>query len=282
MSGVLYRCKNLTCGSRVSNLDSLCEKCRSKSHKQKREKRKQNIYSSERWRNIAAQSKLEQPFCQWINRDLSRCTYPVDETDHMIPYEQVPGAPIYDPQYLQSLCRTHHGLKTSREVGRQRPDIFVISGPPCSGKTTLCRTLMRPGEIFFDFDELKKALLGGSIYPCYTVHPHVLDYLLAVRRAALDNLHTIKGCSRAWIIDSAPLAEARNAYRDSVNAVTIVLEVEPSICKTRMDSRDPGDTYQMQPLIDKWWSAYRAAPGDLVLTAQSIAQVLDAHRKPIF
>lgn len=41
-------------------------------------------------------------------------------------------------------------------------DIVFVWGPPCSGKTTMVKDLMRDGDILYDYDALLAALTGKA------------------------------------------------------------------------------------------------------------------------
>jgi broad-specificity NMP kinase len=89
--------------------------------------------------------------------------------------------------------------------------LTIITGPPCSGKTTYARTHARPGDIVVDFDALAQAL--GS--PVSHGHDHhlwkvAIEARTAAVRAAIQQHR--QGAT-AWIVDSRPTEAAREAYR---------------------------------------------------------------------
>lgn len=51
----------------------------------------------------------QHPICQW-----PRCTQAADIVDHIIPIREDPNGRL-DQGNLQSLCRSHHGIKTARD-----------------------------------------------------------------------------------------------------------------------------------------------------------------------
>lgn len=88
--------------------------------------------------------------------------------------------------------------------------LTVITGAPCSGKTTYVRTHAKAGDVIIDFDQLAKAL--GS--PVEHEHPqHIRMVTIDTRKAAINSAiqQHHKGAT-VWIIDTNP-ADRMAAYR---------------------------------------------------------------------
>ncbi|EHK80860.1 hypothetical protein [Rhodococcus pyridinivorans] len=80
--------------------------------------------------------------------------------------------------------------------------ITVVSGAPCSGKTTYVRENAGAGDIVIDFDTLAVAL-GSAVSHDHT--PVHVDLARLARRAAIDEvlLHP-DFLGDVWIVDTAP------------------------------------------------------------------------------
>jgi predicted kinase len=102
--------------------------------------------------------------------------------------------------------------------------LTVVTGPPCSGKSTYVREHAKPGDITIDFDVLAQAL--GSSVP--HDHGEAIRMVTAdMRRAAITSAiqqhhrgHTV------WIVDVNP--ELRmDAYRKAgARMVTMAADLE--------------------------------------------------------
>lgn len=89
--------------------------------------------------------------------------------------------------------------------------LTVITGPPCSGKTTYVRQHSLPGDIVIDFDAIAQAF-GSPV-----THGHGdLHWKMAVETrdtAITTAVGLATGTSaRAWIIDSRPAPSRRTWY----------------------------------------------------------------------
>jgi hypothetical protein len=93
--------------------------------------------------------------------------------------------------------------------------LTVITGAPCSGKTTYAAQHAHPGDLLIDYDQLAQAL--GS----QTSHGHS-DHITAVTREArhaaiVEALKWHRKGYRVWIIDTDP-GPARRAQYAAANA----------------------------------------------------------------
>ena len=89
--------------------------------------------------------------------------------------------------------------------------LTVVTGPPCSGKTTHVRKYAQPGDLIVDYDAIAVAL--GS--PDSHDHPeHIKAAARDARQAAIkQGIGAHHSGFSVWIIDGAPNAGRRRWYR---------------------------------------------------------------------
>lgn len=73
--------------------------------------RNKHLYNSAKWRNTRRLQLHLHPMCAHCDSE-GRDTL-ATEVDHIIPVEQ--GGPMWDRHNHQSLCKSHHSMKTRRE-----------------------------------------------------------------------------------------------------------------------------------------------------------------------
>lgn len=117
--------------------------------------------------------------------------------------------------------------------------LTVITGPPCSGKSTYLREHAQPGEIVIDFDALTQAL--GSPNP----HDHsdpIRAVTIDMRRAAIRSaIQQHERGATVWIVDCNP--ESRMA-----GAEVVSLSADPAELHRRASAERPAMWHE---LIDR-------------------------------
>lgn len=124
--------------------------------------------------------------------------------------------------------------------------LTVVTGPPCSGKSTYVREHAKPGDIVIDFDVLARAL--GSPTP-YDPPAPILWTAMAARNAAVNAaIRQHQRGATAWIIHTRiPHGDRERYERDGAHIVT--LNADPQVLHARADEGRPAIWHQ---LIDQW------------------------------
>lgn len=195
------------------------------------------------------------PFCAMCEaQGIVRLTVIID---HKTPLAF--GGPDTD-ENCQGLCAMHDAIKTAAEQSSQRgasthPDwldrpahceVIIVSGPPCSGKTTYVREKAKPADIVIDMDEIASAL-----DPKWERrwNKALLDKAMRVRNAMLGELRFLPRGRRAWFIVSAPTADERRWWFDKVGHSTVLLSPGREICRIRALGRDGRSDH-----VDRWYA----------------------------
>jgi hypothetical protein len=97
----------------------------------------------------------------------------------------------------------------------------VITGPPCSGKSTYARGRAQPGDIVIDYDVLAVALTGPGA-DSHDHAPAVAEVTHAARAAAIEVALRLARQVDVYLIDSQPSARRLSDYRAAgANVVTL-------------------------------------------------------------
>jgi hypothetical protein len=124
--------------------------------------------------------------------------------------------------------------------------LTVVTGPPCSGKSTYAKERHQPGEILIDFDTLARAL--GS--PTPHDHPDPVRWVtIAARRAAINSaiIQHQRGAT-VWIVHTRISPQELKRYHEA-GAEIVTLDVDRAELHARADRERPGRWHQ---LIDEW------------------------------
>lgn len=138
--------------------------------------------------------------------------------------------------------------------------LTVVTGPPCSGKTTYVERRRRAGDIVVDLDAIAVALGYSFDHVDWTDDPRspVVDLALDVHRVLVGALLNrepfvkLPPSTRAvWVIDSDPIAWRLAKYR-ARGAEVVELDPGRASCRARaVEDRRPASTFEQ---IDAWYA----------------------------
>lgn len=131
--------------------------------------------------------------------------------------------------------------------------IHVVTGPPCSGKSTHIRDHARPGDVVIDLDLLAHALGYPDEHidwdgPSYPARAAAMTGRASLIKHALGG----KFAGDVWITDTAVSGVSAVRY-DRAGVDLVNLDPGRDECHRRADADDrPAATHQQ---IDHWYGA---------------------------
>lgn len=136
--------------------------------------------------------------------------------------------------------------------------LYVITGPPCSGKSTWVRERAKPGDVVVDMDRLALAITAEETehhhYP-----RHIRNYARFIRQAAVTcALGHAKAGGAAYIIDSTPGTRNRSTYHRQ-KATFVHLDAPTEVLLERARGQRPEHVLDM---IRNWTRGGTDATGD--------------------
>lgn len=163
-----------------------------------------------------------------------------------------------NPRNIAILHWKCHNVIHNRFTGQNtRPEqkVYLITGAPCSGKTTLARELMEAGDVLCDIDDIWQQISGQPRYikPC-SLKPLVF----ATRDAQEDMIRTRAGTWRnAFVIKGLPLAMDRRRAADKLGAEIITVDTPKEECLERLRKNPNGrDVAEYEKLINKYFAMF--------------------------
>lgn len=136
--------------------------------------------------------------------------------------------------------------------------VYLIAGPPCSGKTTLAQRMAGPGDQVLDFDTYCQRLDGRPGWD----HPlRVRQRAEQLLRRDIDSL--IRARRRAgqhYVIRSCPTRQSRENLATALRATVWLLNPGQAECERRATvDRRPTHTHAG---IRQWYRDYQPSPLD--------------------
>lgn len=133
-------------------------------------------------------------------------------------------------------------------------NVYIVYGPPCSGKTTFVQNNAGPNDIIVDMD---------SIYQMITIN----DRYIKPDRLKM-NAFTVRDClyeqikyrtgkwENAYVISGLPMAMERQRLEIRLNASSVFIDVDVDTCKARAQERSNAE--ETIKYIEEWFSMYTA------------------------
>ena len=221
--------------------DQTIKKYRDKSYDTfRRDKARQKLYNSARWKSCRNAYLKRHPLCEMCERD--GLVTPATEVHHIKPIEE--GGAELDHANLMSLCHSCH-MQIHYGEGHQL-DLNIVYGAPCSGKSTWVKSQAKPGDLVWDFDEVRSTLFGFDLhektYPANAI-------VMAMREAMYQELAKAKNrINKAWIIVTNP-AELRERFP---RATFWVMDTSRKACLERVHQERNGDD-EVMIAVKRWF-----------------------------
>ncbi len=202
-----------------------------------------------------------EPLCRSCSQEgrVTAATTP----DHIVP---LAFGGTDDDSNIQCLCEDCHAIKTAAEGAAHQgasnhPEwlepsaipLTILSGPPCSGKTTYIANHANPGDITIDLDSIMMKLRPGYRHWSDALTGDLLNAAIRARNAMLGSLSR-KDRGRAWFIVSAPSKDERDWWQAKLGGEVILLHPGVDECKRRAVTRG---TPKAIKGVDDWERASR-------------------------
>lgn len=166
-----------------------------------------------------------------------------------------------NPENVLLVCFDCHNKMHERfGYGNKRKydrGIYLVYGPPCSGKTTYVRNNMTKGDLVIDLDEIFKAI---SLQEKYDKPDNLKHNVFAIKNLLIDNIKTRFGkFNNAWIIGGYSNKYERDKLTNELGAELIYIESTKEECIARLKH---SNDYRKEKIkewegyINKWFEEY--------------------------
>jgi predicted kinase len=135
--------------------------------------------------------------------------------------------------------------------------VYIVYGPPLSGKKTFVREQMRRGDIVVDMDQLYAAVSG---LPQYDKPDNLFGNVVGMQNLLLDNIKTRYGrWNDAWIIGGYADKYKREKLAEDLGAELVFCDVSKDECLSRLelDEERRWRKDEWAGYISKWFEQYR-------------------------
>ncbi|MFF3857551.1 AAA family ATPase [Micromonospora sp. NPDC002575] len=133
--------------------------------------------------------------------------------------------------------------------------LYVITGPPASGKSSWIQSHATARDIVIDLDLITRALAGPGA-PQWNQDPVILRVAHRARYAAIDEAVALRDTVDVYLIHTMPSPKALAKYK-RLGARIVTVDPGRDIVMQRIDAmRDP----DMHRVATRWYNARKALP----------------------
>lgn len=150
-------------------------------------------------------------------------------------------------------CHNRIHPRNAAKTGRL---VFIVYGPPMSGKTTFIQENLTPGDLVVDFDAI---FVNLSALTCYNKPNELLPNVRAVHSLLLDHIKTRYGkWDTAWIVGGYADKYKRDKLAEELGAELIYLETSQDECLARLKKDNDRSKREAEwtGYINKWFESY--------------------------
>ena len=175
-----------------------------------------------------------------------------DHVQELTPENVHDPAVALNPDNVRLICADCHNKKHQR-FGYNSHTVYLVYGPPCSGKTSLVNQMRQRGDIIIDMDVLYQAISGCSLYD---KPDNIKAAVFRARDTLLDVVKTRYGqWLDAYVIGGYPHKAQREALARKLGARLVYCEATKEECLARAAERGvhKGD---WKRYIEKWFEDF--------------------------
>lgn len=161
-----------------------------------------------------------------------------------------------NPDLIELVCFDCHNKEHNRFGKRAERKIYLVYGPPMSGKSTYVKENILRGDIVIDMDRLYEAV---TMLPYYDKPDQLFNNVIGLHNQLLDNIKTRFGkWTNAWVIGGYADKHKREKIANDIGAELIFCDVSQDECLRRL-KEDEGRQYRQdewEGYINKWFESY--------------------------
>ena len=211
------------------------------------------FYNSKAWRDLAyAQKVAAGGKCQ-------RCKKDVMDWKHLIAHHRIEldDGNIHSPEItlnpnnIEIVCMDCHNREHKR-FG-YKGNVYIVYGPPCSGKSTWVHDNASYGDLVLDIDRLWEAI---SLQDKYTKPNSIRFNVFALRDELLRQIKLRYGqWHDAYIVGGYPDKYERERLEQELGATSVFIEATLEECMERAEK--DGRPLVWREYIASWFDRYR-------------------------
>ena len=156
-----------------------------------------------------------------------------------------------NPQNIMVVSHKTHNLIHDNFNNYSRQQVFLVYGPPLSGKTSWVMENKLEGDLIVDINNIWQMVSGDTGIK----NPRLKSVVFKIRDAELDAVRYRLGKWRnAYIVGGYPLSVERERLMNETAARPVYIDTSRAECEQRADSSDNRE--ELRRYIADWFDRY--------------------------
>lgn len=219
-----------------------------------------SFYASQAWVNfrmsIIAERGLQCEYCGGVVARAKDLT--VHHKEELTPENVLDVMVSLNPEKVVVVHHQCHNKIHHRFGNPPGHGVYIVFGPPMSGKSTFVQENMNRGDLVIDMNRLYAAV---SLLPEYDKPDNLFGNVIGIYNQLIDNIKTRYGkWNSAWVVGGFADKYKREQLANSLGAELIFCDVSMEECLRRLEI-DEDRQYrkdEWRGYIEKWFEQYVA------------------------
>ncbi|ABR48563.1 hypothetical protein Amet_2409 [Alkaliphilus metalliredigens QYMF] len=215
------------------------------------------FYASGKWRKLRLMLINDRgPYCE-------QCGDLITESINIIAHHKIELTPenvkdyniSLNPDLIELVCFDCHN-KEHKRYGYNQKHVYIVYGPPLSGKHTFVKHNMKRGDIVVDMDMLYAAVSG---LPGYDKPDKLFSNVIGIHNLLIDHIKTRYGkWNNAWVIGGYADKHKRDKLSNDLGAELVYCDMTQEECFERLliDEDRKYRQEEWKSYIVKWFNTY--------------------------
>ena len=218
----------------------------------------ENFYKSKQWQKLLSVIKLErvdedgQLICWHCGKPITDKYDCIGHHTIFLTEDNVNDTEIsLNPELIQLVHHRCHN-KIHNKLGYTKREIFLVYGPPLSGKSSYVSSVAEPGDMIIDINKIWECISVNA------VHSNKLNAaVFGVRNSLIDMVkYRVGRWDNCYIIGGYPLISERERLCKELGAREIFIDVPKEECLKRLEASDSLDKEAYKKYIEEWFRRF--------------------------
>lgn len=161
-----------------------------------------------------------------------------------------------NPDNIKIVSQRSHNDIHKRFAAKGKHQVYLVYGPPCSGKTSYVKAVAGPNDLIVDVDSIWECISNN---PRYTKPNALKRNVFKIRDELLDQIKTRMGnFENAYIIGTYPLCMDRRRLKSTMDCEIIFMNKDKNECLKNLYNDKNRDFKTWKVFINEWFERYQA------------------------